>query len=107
MKQGLTMETRVKALMMTWGSSYDDMMIHIWFQDNDRRLLKWYVFKKYVVVMVTNWKSGDKALLIIYHIWWSTYDVKVMARGHPHDMCSGNIWDKGRSQKDVVLGLRP
>ena len=43
--------------MMTWGSSCDDMMIHIWFQDNDRRLLKWYVFKKYVVVMVTNWKK--------------------------------------------------
>ena len=57
MKQGLTMETRVKALMMTWGSSYDDMMILIWFQDDDRRLLKWYVFRKYVVVMVTNWKK--------------------------------------------------
>ena len=56
MKQGLTMET-LMTLMMIWGSSYDDMMILIWFQDDDRRLLKWYVFRKYVVVMVTNWKK--------------------------------------------------
>ena len=43
--------------MIIWGASYDDMMILIWFQDDDRRLLKWYVFRKYVVVMVTNWKK--------------------------------------------------
>ena len=37
-------------------SSYDDMMILIWFHGDDRRLLKWYVFRKYLVVMVTNLK---------------------------------------------------
>ena len=42
--------------MMIWGSSYDDMMILIWFHGDDRRLLKWYVFRKYLVVMVTNLK---------------------------------------------------
>ena len=43
--------------MMIWGSSYDDMMILIWFHGDDRRLLKWYVFRKYLVVMVTNLKK--------------------------------------------------
>ena len=42
--------------MMIWGSSYDDTMILIWFHGDDRRLLKWYVFRKYLVVMVTNLK---------------------------------------------------
>ena len=42
--------------MIIWGSSYDDMMILIWFHGDDRRLLKWYVFTKYLVVMVTNLK---------------------------------------------------